>query len=235
MLLYLLFMVPPLLLALWAQHRVRSTYAQASQMGARSGITGAEAAAMILDAHGIRNVAIEPAHGYLSDHYDPRAKVLRLSEDVYRGRSVAALGIAAHEAGHALQDATHYGPLKFRNGIVPLAAIGSNAGLLVIILGMVLGGAASALGTWLLIGGIALFSLVVAFQLINLPVEFDASRRAKDLLQSSGLIAAGPESAAMNRVLSAAALTYVAATIGAISTLIYYVLQSGLLSGSSRE
>ena len=230
MMTYLLFMVPPLLLALWAQWRVKAAYHQASQVPAQSGLTGAEAARMLLESYGIRNVAIEPTHGMLSDHYDPRHKVLRLSHDVYAGRSVAALGIASHEAGHAIQDATHYGPLKFRNGIVPLAAVGSQFGVMLVFIGAIAMGAAPFLGKWMLIAGIALFSTVVLFQLINLPVEYDASRRAKDLMQSSGLVRQGGEASAMNRVLNAAALTYVAATLTAILTLLYYVLRSGLLS-----
>ncbi len=236
MLLYLAFMIPPLLLALWAQQRVHAAYAAASRMPAASGISGAEAAQMILQAHGIRNVEIQPSDGgMLSDHYDPRAKVLRLSPDVYSGRSVAALGIAAHEAGHALQDAGGYAPLALRNGIVPLAAIGSNLSFLLIVIGSIIGGAAAlGPGRWLLLAGIALFSFVVLFQLINLPVEYDASRRAKDLLQSSGIVAAGTEAAMMNRVLNAAALTYLAATIAAVATLLYYLLRSGLIGGNNR-
>jgi Zn-dependent membrane protease YugP len=243
MMLYLLLLLGPLLLAIWAQVRVHSAFAEASRIPARAGMTGAEAAAAVMEAHGIRGVAIEPSHGFLSDHYDPRHKVLRLSRDVYAGRSVAALGIAAHEAGHAIQDATRYAPLVLRNGIVPLAAIGSNAGVLLMFLGLGLGGAAAitkgvyaGAGYWMFIAGIVLFSAVVLFQLINLPVEYDASRRAKDLLQSSGLVAQGEEARAMNKVLSAAALTYVAATVGSIATLLYYLLASGLLGGrSSRD
>ncbi len=222
---YLLLIVPPMLLAMWAQWRVRSSYAQAAKVPAACGLTGAEVTKEILDAHNIRNVGIEIVPGQLSDHYDPRAKMLRLSPDVYHGRSVAALGIAAHEAGHAIQDATKYGPLAIRNGIVPLAAVGSNASMFLIMGGLLLGaGAGAVMGQYLLLGGIALFSLVVAFQLVNLPVEFDASNRAKKLLQETGLVAAGGEARAMNRVLGAAAMTYVAATVGAISTLLYYVL-----------
>ncbi len=231
--LYLLLMVPPLLLGLWAQYRVKSSFARAAKIPASSGVTGAEAAQMILDSHEIRGVKIEPVQGFLSDHYDSKHKVLRLSPDVYGGRSVAALGIAAHEAGHAIQDATNYGPLVIRNGIVPLAGIGSQAGLIMIIIGMFMGAAATAMGKWLMLGGIVLFSAVVIFQLINLPVEFDASRRAKKLLYSSNLVRAeGGESKAMNRVLSAAAMTYVAATVSAVATLAYYVL---IFMSSSRR
>lgn len=231
--LYFLFMIPPLLLGLWAQFKVKSSFAKASQVRASSGITGAEAAQMILDSHDMRGVRIEPVQGFLSDHYDPKHKVLRLSPDVYSGRSVAALGIAAHEAGHAIQDAENYSPLVIRNAIVPVAGIGSQAGLIMIIIGMFMGAAATAMGKWLMIGGIVLFSAVVLFQLINLPVEFDASRRAKKLLYSSNLVREGGEARAMNSVLSAAAMTYVAATVGAVATLLYYVLI--FMSSARRE
>jgi len=229
--LYLVFLAPGMLLALWAQWRVKSTYAAASQIQAASGLTGAEAAQMILNAHNIANVGIEPAHGgHLSDHYDPKAKMLRLSEEVYHGRSVASLGIAAHEAGHAIQDQVHYGPLKIRNGIVPLAAIGPNFSFLMVLIGGGLASMQMPIGSMIVWAGLGLFSIFVFFQLINLPVEFDASRRAKDLLQSAGLVAQGQESRAMNKVLNAAALTYVAATLSAIMMLLYLVLRSGVLN-----
>jgi Zn-dependent membrane protease YugP len=230
--LYFIILAPAMLLGFWASMKVRSTYARASQVQASSGVTGAEAAHMILEAHDIHNVGIEESHGgQLSDHYDPRHKMLRLSPDVYHGRSVASLGIAAHEAGHAIQDAVHYGPLKLRNGIVPLAGIGSNFSWLLLIIGMVMGGAQTALGSGLVWAGLALFGTVVVFQLVNLPVEFDASRRAKDLLQKSNLVSSGGEAGAMNKVLNAAALTYVAATLTAILTLVYFLIRSGVLGG----
>lgn len=229
----LLLMVGPLVLGLWAQWRVKSTFARTSQMTAASGFTGAQTAQMIMDAYGVKGIRVEPHQGYLSDHYDPREKVVRLSPEVYGGTSVAALGIAAHEVGHVIQDATRYGPLVIRNGIVPLAGIGSNMGIWMIFGGLMLGAGAGVTGAlWLAWAGVALFSLVVVFQLVNLPVEFDASRRAKKILQEANLIAPGAEAAAMNRVLSAAAMTYVAATVGAVATLLYYVL---ILSGGNRR
>lgn len=231
--LYFAILAPGMLLAVWAQWRVKSAYRKAGQMPAASGLSGAEAARMILDAHDIRDVAVEEVPGMLSDHYDSRAKRLRLSPEVFQGRSVAALGIAAHEAGHAVQDKVHYAPLKLRNGIVPLASIGSNMAFLLIIGGMVLGGAATVLGSWLVWAGIAAFSCVVLFQLINLPVEYNASARAKDLLQSTHLVAPGAETKAMNRVLNAAALTYVAATLTAMLTLVYYIIRSGVMDRRS--
>jgi hypothetical protein len=231
---YFVILAPAIVLGLWAQLRVKSAYHAASQVRAASGLTGAQVAHDILEAHGIRGIGIEPSHGYLSDHYDPRAKVMRLSPDVFQGRSVAALGIAAHEAGHAVQDHVHYGPLKLRNGIVPFAMVGSNLSWILIIIGLAIGATGTLVGTWMIWGGIVLFSIVVLFQLINLPVEFDASRRAKDLLQSSGLVAQGEEARAMNRVLNAAALTYVAATLTAVLQLVYLVLRSGVL-GQHRD
>lgn len=229
--LYFILLAPAMLLAMWAQFRVKSTYESASRIQASSGLTGAEAAHMILEAHNIQNVGIEPAHGgHLSDHYDPRAKVLRLSEDVYGGRSVAALGIAAHEAGHAIQDQVRYAPLALRNGIVPLAALGPNLSFLLIMLGGVLASMRMPVGSTIVWVGLGLFAIFVCFQLINLPVEYDASRRAKDLLQSTGLVAQGQEARAMNKVLNAAALTYVAATLSAILTLVYLVIRSGVLN-----
>jgi uncharacterized protein len=232
---HLIIVSPALLLALWAQWRVKSTYAQAMRIPASSGVTGAEAAQMLLQAYGIRNVGIEQSHGVMSDHYDPRSKMLRLSPDVYHGHSVASLGIAAHEAGHAIQDATGYLPLRFRNGIVGFAMVGGNLSWLLILGGFMLGAAGTMLGKWLLIAGIVLFSITVLFQIINLPVEFDASKRAKDLLKSAGLVREGEEYTGMRRVLSAAALTYVAATLSAALTLLYYILRSGLLGGSSND
>jgi len=133
---YLLFVGPAMLLAMWAQYRVKSAYAMGSKVGARSGLSGAETAQRILNAYGIANVAIEPVQTFLGDHYDPKHKVLRLSPDVYHGRSLSSLGIAAHEVGHAIQDATSYGPLAIRNGLVPMASIGSNLSIILVIAGL---------------------------------------------------------------------------------------------------
>lgn len=221
---YLLFMLPALALGAWAQFKVKSAFAAVSKMPVRSGLTGAQAAARILERNGLHEVGIEPTRGFLGDHYDPRHKVLRLSPDVYSGRSLAAVGVAAHEAGHALQHRTGYAPLALRNGIVPLASLGSNAGILLLIVGMMI----QSMG-WI-IAGIGLFSMVVLFQLVNLPVEYNASRRAREVLVESGIIAPAEEPA-VGRVLNAAALTYVAATVTAILTLLYYLLRSGLLGG----
>ncbi len=218
--LYFLFLAPGLLLALWAQWRVSSAYHRGSRIPAASGVSGAETAAEILRASGVGGVAIETVPGELTDHYSPTEKVLRLSPDVYRGRSLAALGIAAHEAGHAIQDDRKYPLLAVRNGLIPLANLGGSVGWLMIAAGMVL--AVSGL-VW---AGIAVFSATVLFQLVNLPVEFDASRRAKAELVANGLIARGEERE-VSRVLSAAALTYVAATLTSILTLLYFVFRAG--------
>jgi Zn-dependent membrane protease YugP len=223
---YLLFLAPGILLAIWAQFRVRSAYHAASQVPARSGYSGAETADVMLQSEGVAGVRIEPVEGFLSDHYVPGERVLRLSPDVYGGRSLAALGIAAHEAGHAVQDATRYPLLVIRNAIVPLASFGSNAAWLILILGF----AMQLMG--LIIAGIVVFSLTVVFQLVNLPVEFDASRRARVALVQSGLITAQEEET-VAKVLNAAALTYVAATLTSVLTLLYFLFRAGLLGGRS--
>ncbi|MFN7022115.1 MAG: zinc metallopeptidase [Phycisphaerales bacterium] len=233
--LYFVFVGPAMLLALWAQWKVKSTYAMASRVPAQSGMSGAEAAHMLLQSYGIRDVGIEESHGFLSDHYDPKAKMLRLSHDVYHGHSVASLGIAAHEAGHAIQHATGYAPLKFRNGLVGFAMVGGQFSWILIFAGFALGAAGTVAGKGFLLAGIGLFSLTVLFQLINLPVEFDASKRAKDLLRSAGIVREGEEYGAMKRVLSAAAMTYVAATVAAAATLLYYLVRSGLLGGNNNR
>ena len=224
---YLLFLAPGLLLALWAQWRVSSAYHRASQVPASTGYSGAETAGEILRESG-GGVAIEVVPGQLTDHYDPGEKVLRLSPDVYRGRNLAALGIAAHEAGHAIQDAKKYPLLGLRNGLVPLANFGGSVGWLMIAAGLVM-----AL-SGLVYAGIAVFSLTVLFQLVNLPVELDASRRAKAELVANGLIAPA-EGREVARVLNAAALTYVAATMTSILTLFYFLFRAGAGSETADE
>jgi hypothetical protein len=227
---YFLFLAPAILLALWAQAKVKWAYATASQIPARSGCTGAGAAQRVMEAAGVHDVGIEQSHGFLSDHYDPRHKVLRLSPDVFHGRSLAALGIAAHEAGHAIQHANHYGPLHIRNGLVPLASIGSNLSWVLIVIGFLLAGAGSVLGVGMMYAGIGLFATTVLFQLINLPVEFNASSRARTSLLTAGLVS-DAEDRYVKKVLSAAAMTYVAATVSAILTLLYFLFRAGLLGG----
>jgi Zn-dependent membrane protease YugP len=221
---YLLFMLPGILLALWAQWRVQSAYAEANRIPAQSGYSGAEAAYHLLRSAHILGVEIEPVQGFLSDHYAPGEKVLRLSPEVYAGRSLAALGIAAHESGHAMQDAQRYPFLTARNFLVPMAGIGSNMAWITIAVGFFL----HLMG--LIYLGIAAFSLVVLFQLVNLPVEFDASRRARIALVDSGLVSL-EEDRVVKKVLDAAALTYVAATLTSLLTLLYFLLRAGLLGG----
>jgi uncharacterized protein len=219
----LLFIAPALILAFIAQWWVKSAYAKGQN--APASMSGFMAARRILDAAGLQKVAIEAIPGQLSDHYDPRDKVLRLSSDVYHGRNLAAVGIAAHEAGHAVQDAVGYLPLVVRNLAVPAASFGSGASMFMLILGIVLN------WPWLLMLGIVCFSAVVLFQVVNLPVEFNASNRAKALLVEDGIVHQfdmGP----VNNVLNAAALTYVAATLQAILTLLYYVMR---FTGGSRD
>jgi Zn-dependent membrane protease YugP len=232
--LYFIILAPGLLLAAWAQYRVSSAFREGSQHPSRGGISGAQAAAEVMQADGVHGVAIEPVHGELTDHYDPTQKVLRLSEPVYGGRTLAALGVAAHEAGHAIQDAHRYSPLVVRNLMVPAASFGSSAAWIIFFVGLMMSSFRMALGTPVMILGMALFSLVVLFQVVNLPVEFDASRRARVALQMSGLVSP-EEDVVVGRVLNAAALTYVAGTLTAVLQLVYWLLRSGLLGGSSDE
>ncbi|MFL5340896.1 MAG: zinc metallopeptidase [Gemmataceae bacterium] len=229
---YLLFLLPGMALAAWAQWRVKSAFNWASGIRPQSGYRGVAAA--ILHAEHIDNVRIEPSTGFLSDHYDPAEKVLRLSPDVGEGVSLAAVGVAAHEAGHAIQDARGYRLLVMRNTLVPLANFGSSASWLIIMAGFLLAYLQMfEVGRLLVYVGIAAFSLTVFFQLVNLPVEFDASRRARVALQDTGLVTP-EEDAAVAKVLNAAALTYVAATLTAILTLLYFLFRAGLLGGRSR-
>jgi Zn-dependent membrane protease YugP len=181
-----------------------------------------------MQAGGVFDVEVEQTQGFLSDHYDPRHKVLRLSPDVFNGRSLAALGIGAHEAGHAIQHSHGYAPLALRNLIVPVASLGSSLSWIVIFAGFLLG------YFNLVLVGIGLFSATVVFQLINLPVEFNASSRARQVLLATGLVDA-EEDRTVKKVLSAAALTYVAATVSAILTLLYFLYRAGLLGGRRSE
>jgi len=221
---YFIFIAPALLISLWAQFRVKSAYAMAQQMPAP--LSGAAAARHVLDSAGLNGVAIEQIGGTLSDHYDPRDKVLRLSTDVYQHRSLAAVGIAAHEAGHAMQDAFGYAPLAIRNAAVPIAGFGSNIGIFLAVIGAIM--TLKPL-VW---AGIILFAAVVFFQLVNLPVEFNASNRAKAQLVSLGIVGRD-EMVYVNNVLNAAAWTYVAATLQAILTLLYLIMRFG--GGSNRD
>lgn len=211
-----LLLIPGLILALYAQLKVSSTYARYKKVHSGTGLTGAQIARQILDTNGCGSVRIERVPGSLTDHYDPENGVLRLSEEVYASRSIAALGVAAHEAGHAIQDATDYGPMRIRATLVPVANIGSSAAIPLFMLGLIF--------SWepLLKIGILCFSLAVLFYLVTLPVEFNASGRAVALLSSGYL--PQDEVKGVKKVLSAAALTYVAAALQAILQLLRLVL-----------
>lgn len=215
---YWLMLAPALLLGLWAQARVRSAFARAQQEPAP--MTGAAAARYVLDSAGLRQVAIEPVQGFMTDHYDPRAKVLRLSPEVYQGRTMAAVGVAAHESGHAIQDATGYTLLMVRNAMVPLANFGGGISMTLMMIGFLLSLA------FLVKIGIVLFSAAVFFQIVNLPVEFDASRRAKAQLDALGVVPR-QEQEHVREVLNAAAWTYVAGTLQAVMTLLYFLMRFG--------
>ena len=230
--LWILLALPGLLLGLWAQLKVKSAFGKYSQVRNARGLTGAQVARLILDHYGLRHVSIEETQGMLTDHYDPRAKVLRLSPDVGRAPTIAAVGVAAHEAGHALQDADGYAPLKLRSAIVPAVQFGSWLGPMIIMGGfflMALTGATD-LGYTLAWFGVILFSLTALFAIITLPVEFNASARAKKELVALGILSQ-QEMKGVSETLNAAALTYVAAAIAAIGQVLYYVI---LLTGRRR-
>jgi Zn-dependent membrane protease YugP len=226
---YLIFALPALLLAFYAQARVRSAYNRYSRKPNARGLSGYEIARILLRSAGLDHVQVETVGGNLSDHYDPGKNVLRISKGVSENRSVASLGIVAHEVGHAMQDAANYAPLRVRSGLVPAVRIGSWLGPIIFIIGFLLSGATgSTTIAWI---GLLLFAGTVVFALITLPVEFNASNRALALLRTYHL-ADGQELQETKRVLDAAALTYVAALAQALSTLLYYVF---LLTGFSRR
>jgi uncharacterized protein len=226
---YLIFALPALLLAFYAQWRVRSAYSEYSRKPNNRGISGLEAARILLRSAGLDHVRVEETPGQLSDHYDPRKNVLRVSRGVAQSRSVAALGIVAHEVGHAMQDAAEYTPLRVRSGLVPVVTIGSWLGPIIFLVGLFLSGFTGS--TTIAYIGLFLFAGTVVFALVTLPVEFNASSRALQLLRSYQL-ADGRELQGAKKVLDAAALTYVAALAQAVSTLLYYVF---LLTGFSRR
>ncbi len=232
--LYILFALPGMLFALWAQFKVKRSFARYSEVTLSRGLSGAEVAQAILRVENVPGVRIEPTHGVLSDHYDPRTRTLRLSEENYHGRSVAAAGVAAHEVGHAIQHARGYAWLQMRSALVPALGVTSSLAMPTLIGGFVLSSMGLAFGHVLVLVGLVMFALLVVFQLVTLPVEFDASRRALVAIESGG-IARGHELEGARKVLSAAALTYVAAAVSSVLTLIYFLLRSGLLGGSREE
>jgi Zn-dependent membrane protease YugP len=224
--LYILFSLPALLLGLWARIKVKNTFNKYSKVRSITGLTGAEVARRMLDSNGLNNVRIEQVSGVLSDNYDPSSKVLRLSQSVYGSNSVAAAGVAAHESGHALQDAEAYGPLKIRALMVPSVQIGSWLGPIIFMIGLFMSSNTGTTVAWI---GLCLFAATALFALVTLPVEFDASNRAKAWLAGSGVLY-NTEMEGVYKTLDAAALTYVAAAIQALTTILYYVF---LLTGRS--
>ena len=227
-----IFALPGLLLGLWAQSRVKGNFNKYNKVRTLRNVTGAQVARELLDAQGLYDFAVEETQGSLTDHYDPRDRTLRLSPQVYRTPSVAAAGIAAHEMGHALQHAKGYAPLQLRSTLVPATQFGSSLAPWIFLGGFMLQWlGAGALGYYIAWAGVALFAIAVVFTLVTLPVEFDATRRAKALLQSHGIIV-GEEMQGVNKVLDAAALTYVAAAVAAVGQLLYYIM---LLSGGRRQ
>jgi uncharacterized protein len=225
---YFLFSLPALLLGLWAQIKVKSAFSKYSKVRSAIGMTGEQIARRFLDSNGLNSVNIEETSGFLSDNYDPRSKVLRLSPDVFRSNSVAAAGVAAHEAGHALQDAQGYTPLAVRSAMVPAVQIGSWLGPIIFMVGLFLSSQTGTTIAWI---GLGLFAATAVFALVTLPVEINASNRAKAWLSTSGVLY-NTDMQGINSVLDAAALTYVAAAVQAISTMLYYVF---LLTGRRRN
>ena len=220
---HLIFALPGLLLAMWARFRLNRTFNKYSKVSTSRGMTGAQVARSLLDAYGLHHVKVEGVPGQLTDHYDPRSHTLRLSEATYSSPSVAAAGVAAHEMGHALQHAENYAPLTLRGAMVPATNFGNNLGPWIVMGGLLLSSFVnSALGIMVAWLGVGLFGLAVLFSIVTLPVEFDASRRAKKLLHSEGILFQD-ELQGVDKVLDAAALTYVAAAISAIGTMLYYV------------
>ena len=216
--LYILLVVPAFLLALAAQIAVKSEYSRMSRVYSRSGYSGAQAAAAVLKYYGIEGVRIEQCSGRLSDHYDPRANVIRLSDEVFRSTSIAAIGIACHEAGHAAQHAENYMPIKIRNAIIPICNIGSMAGLPLALFGYFLG------FETLTVIGLALYSFIMIFQLVTLPVEINASRRAVMVIEETGMLADDRELAGAKKVLRAAACTYIASLAVSLANLLRYIV-----------
>ena len=216
----ILLVIPALILSVWAQIKVNTTFNRFSKYPTKKGITGAQAARRVLDENGLQHVKIEHVRGHLTDHYDPRSNVIRLSESVYFSSSAASIGVACHEAGHAVQYAKHYFPIKVRSAVIPVTKFGSVLAIPIFIIGLFL--AADAL----LLAGILLYSAVAFFQLVTLPVEFNASNRALRAIEHSQMLDRN-EYEASRKVLSAAAMTYVAALASSLLTLLRLVILAG--------
>lgn len=224
----LMVMLPGMVLSGLASMMVKKTFSKYETVGTARNMTGAEAAKLMLERAGVTDCKIEPISGRLSDHYDPRDKTLRLSEPVYNARSISAIGVACHEAGHALQHATGYKFLQMRSKLVPVTNISSKMSMPVLMIGMMMMSLAPALGTPVVLAGVALFAAAVVFSVITLPVEWDASARAKTAMVNAGIVTE-QEVGGAGKVLNAAFLTYLAAAIASIMTLLYYLHRSGLL------
>ena len=232
----LLLLIPAMIFALWAQFRVQSTFKKYDRVISSKKLTGAEAARRILDANGLYDVQVEHVRGHLNDHFDPRTRVIRLSDATYGSASVAAIGVAAHEAGHAVQHATGYAPIRLRQAIVPVTRFGSALAMPLFLIGLLLTGFSASggyFGEAMMLGGIVLFSLSVLFQLVTLPVEFNASARAIRVLEGNGMLDSRETSGA-RAVLSAAAMTYVAALATSLAYLIRFILIAAGASGRRR-
>lgn len=234
--LYMLIMLVCFVFSAIASMKVKSAFAAGKRTAVSSGLTGAETAQRLLEKNGIKGVRVVRGRGYLTDHYNPMNKKLVLSPEVYDGSSASAVGVAAHETGHAIQHAVGYFPLRFRSAIVPLVNVGSNLGLWMVIIGIIFGSAYQAasgnlsLGYYLALSGVILYATVFVFTLITVPVEIDASRRAVAVLEREGIVCTATETAAVRKVLSAAALTYVAAAVTSLLQLFYWILRSGIFN-----
>ncbi len=232
----ILVLLPAMIFSFWAQFKVQSTFKKYDRVTTQRRMTGADAARKILDMNGLYNVRVEYINGHLNDHFDPRTNVIRLSDATYNSTSVAALGVAAHEAGHAVQHATGYLPIKLRGAIIPVTRFGSMLAMPLFLIGLLVVGFAGinpVIGEYLMFGGIVLFSLSTLFQLVTLPVEFNASSRALATLESSGMLY-GDEVKGAKRVLSAAAMTYVAALATSLATLLRFILIASSASNRRR-
>lgn len=223
--LYIAMILPVFIFSMWASVKVKSSFSKYSKIKTASGMTGRETAEYILKVNGLSHIRVVRSRGFLSDHYDPKAGEVRLSPEVYESQSIASIGVAAHETGHALQHAEKYSPLAIRSAFVPMASIGSWGSYIIIFLGIIMNSAG------LMKLGILLFAAVVFFQLVTLPVEFNASSRAKELLRRYSIVSTS-EIGGVEKVLSAAAMTYVAAAASAIVTLLYYLIRLGLIPGN---
>ncbi len=222
--LYLIVALPGLALALYASYITKSTFNKYARVGSQYGMSGAEAASRMLSQAGVHDVSIEETQGFLSDHYDPTRKTLRLSPSVFRSKSLSAIGVACHEAGHALQHAKGFAPLHLRTALVPATNASSWLSYIIIIAGFLLSSQS------LVLMGAIVFSMAVIFSIVTLPVEWDASKRAKSLMVQTGVVSAG-EAVYAGKVLNAAFLTYVAAAVSSMLTLAYYLMRAGVFGG----